>query len=146
MIWLKLLLEILGMQFVFSFEVLDFVFFSNSISDVKNLFRNDIYGSYFFEILFKDNQQNLNTELNKIFTSIIHPARPKDIEKYISQERFLVRETYEMYQKFTKSFIEKQRSNPNHLQWIYNVLELKSEVEKLKFCILLKFSNLIYLF
>ena len=97
------------------------------MQNVKNLFRNDIYGSYLMDIALKDVDQEKN-DLNKIFITIIHPARPKDIEKYVDHPYYLVLETAELYQSVSKPFIEKLVNTPGHLQWVYNILEHKAEV------------------
>lgn len=78
------------------------------------------------DIVLKDVGSEKNN-LNQIFSSIIHPARPKDIEKYMDQDTFLVRESAELYEKVTKPFILAQ-VNTGNLQWVYNILEHKAEV------------------
>ena len=95
------------------------------------MFRNDIYGTYLIDLAFggaEGAQSAVNGSLNRFSISLIHPARPKDIEKYSDQEIFLVHETAELYQRVTKPYIEAQVSTPGHLQWLYNVLEHKAEV------------------
>lgn len=76
--------------------------------------------------------------LNKIFLTVIHPASPKDIEKYLDHSISLIRETPEHYEKITKPFILEQVSIPGHLQWVYNILEGKAEVIYLKILIQIK--------
>ncbi|KAI2798331.1 hypothetical protein BLOT_014991 [Blomia tropicalis] len=104
--------------------------FSSSLSSVKNLFRNDIYGTYFMQFVSKDSNDELNN-LNQLFVSIIHPAKPNDIEKYLDHDRFLVQETGDHYRSVTKPFIDEQVSMPGHLQWVYNVLEHKAETDRI---------------
>lgn len=58
----------------------------------------------------------------------IYPATQKHIEKYSSQDIFLVEETPEMYEKITLPFIEKEQFS---LDWVYNVLEHKREADKI---------------
>ena len=94
-----------------------------------NLFRNDIYGSYLIDVIFDQLDDNLL--LNKIFMSIIHPASPKDIEKYIDHPRRMIAETSDLYERITKPYIDEQVSTPGHLQWLYNVLDGTAETDRI---------------
>lgn len=71
---------------------------------------------------------NISKETNKLFMSVIHPAKDKDIEKFLEQDTVLVGESYKLYLKVTFPYILKQTDN---LQWLYNVIELKAEVRLL---------------
>ena len=100
----------------------------NVLKPLVNLFRNDSYGSYNMEV--KDS--SLIHDWNKLFVNIVHPARPKDIEKALDMEYFLVHETPELYKNVTKPYIDSQVASGN-LLWLYNVLEKKAEVSFWRF-------------
>lgn len=82
-------------------------------------FHNDIYGNYF---AFPRSQ------LNGIKTTIIHPATDQHIQKYSSQEIYIVLETYETYKSLTLPHIESQQFS---LEWVDNILNHKSETERI---------------
>lgn len=102
--------------------------FGEVLENVKNIFRNDIYGSYLMDISLKDAEKN---NINKIAIRIIHPATQRDIEKYMNHPYFFVFETADLYKTVTKPFIEKLVTTPGHLQWVYNILEHKKEVDRI---------------
>lgn len=103
--------------------------FNQVIKRCTNLFRNDIYGSYLVNLILDDGEHD--ALLNKIFMTIIHPASPKDIEKYIDHPHRMIAETADMYERITKPYIEQQVSTPGHLQWLYNVLDGKAETDRI---------------
>lgn len=112
---------------------------------MKNLFRNDIYGSYLVDIVLNDEDQK-KSNLNQIFISIIHPAKPKDIEKYLDHPMHLILETAELYNTVTKPYIDALVNTAGHLQWLYNVLEHKAEVIFNNFMIFILYNKLYYYF
>ena len=81
--------------------------------------RNDIYGQYGLSV---------RPEFNRIKCNIIHPASQKHIQKYLSSPVHLVLETPELYQALTLPHIKSEQFS---LQWIYNVLDHKKEVERI---------------
>ncbi|KRT78156.1 hypothetical protein AMK59_7772 [Oryctes borbonicus] len=92
-----------------------------SSSYLKKIFHNDIYGNYeYFPVL----------ELNSIKTTVIHPATEKHIEKYCVQNPYIVDETPDVYQSIVLPYIIKEQFD---LQWVYNILEHKSEVDRILF-------------
>ena len=84
-------------------------------------FNNDIYGQYGLSV---------KSEFNRIKCNIIHPATQKHIEKYLASPLHLVLETPELYQAVTLPHIQSEQFS---LQWIYNVLDHKKEVERIIF-------------
>ena len=82
-------------------------------------FHNDIYGNYF---AFP------RSELNGIKTTVIHPATDKHIQKYLKQEIRVILETPALYKEVTLPHIESQQFS---LQWVQNILDHKSETERL---------------
>ncbi|PZC72801.1 hypothetical protein B5X24_HaOG210564 [Helicoverpa armigera] len=87
-------------------------------TELKTFFQNDIYGNY---------ECFPRSSLNGIKTSIIYPATEKHIAKFSQQETHIVLETPELYNKLTLPHIEKEQFN---LQWVYNILEGKSEQDR----------------
>ncbi|XP_067007715.2 m7GpppX diphosphatase isoform X2 [Anabrus simplex] len=90
-------------------------------SRLKRDFSNDIYGNYecYPEIQF-----------NNIKATIIHPATEKHIQKYESQPVHIIDETPEFYHTLTLPHLQKEQFN---LQWVTNIIEHKSEVERIVF-------------
>merc|ERR1712226_154101 len=88
-------------------------------TSLEEEFTNDAYGQY--HLLTKPS-------INTINTRIIRPATEKHILKYSEQQPSLLFETAEMYKNITKPFLEKQSFS---IQWVYNILEHKSESERI---------------
>ena len=84
-------------------------------------FTNDIYSQY--AALTKPSN-------NAICTQIIKPATEKHILKYTEQKAFILEETSEKYSTVTKPYLEKQKFS---IQWVYNILEHKTESERIVF-------------
>ncbi|KAG7209038.1 hypothetical protein KM043_015199 [Ampulex compressa] len=93
--------------------------FLNEDTTLQKVFRNDIYGNY---VCFPIKEHN---GLNAI---VIHPATPKHIEKFQKKELHIINETYEIYQNITLPYIN---SHSFSLDWVYNILEHKAEVENI---------------
>ncbi|XP_018586311.1 m7GpppX diphosphatase [Scleropages formosus] len=79
---------------------------------------NDIYTTYCLQP---------PAHLNVIKTTVVCPATEKHVRKYQEQETVLVEETAEDYRTITLPFLESQSFS---LQWVYNILEKKAEVEQ----------------
>ncbi|TKR81702.1 hypothetical protein L596_015533 [Steinernema carpocapsae] len=90
-------------------------------SKLNHLTQNDVYGNYVLEI---------PPELNAIKSTLIFPANEKHILKYRAQERFLIAETGEDFEKITLPHITASNFG---VQWVYNCLEHKSEQDRLIF-------------
>ena len=84
-------------------------------------FTNDIYGQYLLQP---------DPQFNKLKLNLIHPATQKHIDKYLSSPGHLIHETPELYRTVTLPHIKSQQFS---LQWVYNVLEHKKEVERIIF-------------
>ncbi|PIC30543.1 hypothetical protein B9Z55_021747 [Caenorhabditis nigoni] len=102
--------------------------FSEDKSDIEKLLetaklqeisRNDIFGSYNIEV---------DGKLNLLKSQLIYPVNDRLIAKYRQEEKFVIRETPELYETVTKPYIEKFQLN---LNWVYNCLEKRSEVDKI---------------
>jgi m7GpppX diphosphatase len=82
---------------------------------------NDIYKTY--ELL-------PSKEVNGIKTTLIYPATEKHIAKFSVQDSCIVNETPEEYRRVTLPYIE---SSAFSTKWVYNILEKRSEVERIVF-------------
>ena len=63
--------------------------------------------------------------------SLIHPATEMQISKYREQARYMVRETADVYRKVVAPWIQSLPAAKN--QWVYNILEGKTEQEHILF-------------
>ena len=90
-------------------------------TEAKQEFTNDIYGQY---------QVLPLPAINGIKANIVHPATEKHISKYLASPGHLVLETPDLYHGVTLPSLAKEQFS---LQWVYNVLEHKKEVERIIF-------------
>ncbi|KAF5287297.1 hypothetical protein FQR65_LT02170 [Abscondita terminalis] len=90
-------------------------------SSMKKIFHNDIYGNYEFFPKF---------DLNSLKATVIHPATEKHLQKYSVQNLYLVEETQTLYEDVTLPHIMKEQFD---LQWAYNILDHKSEADRIIF-------------
>ncbi|CAH1099186.1 unnamed protein product [Psylliodes chrysocephalus] len=90
-------------------------------NNLQKIFQNDIYGDYKY---FPSKQ------LSVIKTTVIHPATEKHIVKFSAQKCYMVDETPEIYKEIVLPHLAGEQL---HLQWVYNILEHKSEVERIHF-------------
>ncbi|CAF3484988.1 unnamed protein product [Adineta steineri] len=81
-------------------------------------FINDIYRQYTVAA---------RSACNNVKSTFIYPATPLHVEKYSKKDFALVTETHRRYETIVLPYIEKQQFN---LQWVYNVLDGKSERER----------------
>nr|XP_018904500.1 PREDICTED: m7GpppX diphosphatase [Bemisia tabaci] len=90
-------------------------------SELQKLFINDIFHKY---NCYPD------PHLNGLNATIIYPATEKLIQKYASQVIHIVEETPALYDSLTLPHILKTQ---NSLEWVYNILDHKSEQERIVF-------------
>ncbi|KAK0406156.1 hypothetical protein QR680_018399 [Steinernema hermaphroditum] len=90
-------------------------------SKMNLLVENDIYGNY---------EQEIPAHLNGVKTTLIYPATEKHILKYRAQDRYLIAETGDDYDKITLPHILESNLS---VQWVYNCLDHKSEQDRLIF-------------
>jgi m7GpppX diphosphatase len=64
--------------------------------------------------------------------NLIYPCTEKHIQKYSQQQLHMVTETTEIYSKYVRPYMEKQRSE-GRLDWMYNILEGRTEQEDVFF-------------
>ncbi|XP_068596544.1 m7GpppX diphosphatase [Brachionichthys hirsutus] len=89
-------------------------------STLKLEMKNDIYSTY---------QLQAPPHLNEIKTTLVWPATKKHVNKFKHQESFLVEETKEDYSTITLPYILLKRGL--NVQWVYNILEKKEEVDRI---------------
>lgn len=63
-------------------------------------------------------------------STVIYPATDKHIEKYSICQKYLIRETPELYEKITLPYLTESQFS---LDWVYNILEHKQERERIVF-------------
>lgn len=61
---------------------------------------------------------------------MVYPATEKHIEKYSICQKYVIRETPELYKHITLPYLE---SSQFSLEWVYNILEHKQETERIVF-------------
>ncbi|CUS15768.1 unnamed protein product [Tuber aestivum] len=83
--------------------------------------RNDIYHSFL---------ATQDSEYGEVKITLIFPATETHIRKYTHQELRMVVETPEIYRELVKPYVEEKRRN-GRLDWVYNILEYKSEKESI---------------
>ncbi|KAJ8969664.1 hypothetical protein NQ317_004894 [Molorchus minor] len=88
-------------------------------SSLHKVFRNDIYGDY---------KYLPTSELNTIKATVIHPATEKHLIKYSFQRCYFIDETPQIYNDIVLPHLTNEQFN---LQWVYNILEHKSEAERI---------------
>lgn len=83
--------------------------------------QNDIYNKFKIYPLYP---------FNNIQIQLIYPATEQHIQKYSMQEMLFVSETIDDYNNLTLKFINQTQLN---LNWVYNILEHKTESERIIF-------------
>ncbi|XP_017110207.2 m7GpppX diphosphatase [Drosophila bipectinata] len=95
-------------------------YFSSDLK-VATEFVNNIYGSF---------QVVPSRDLCGVKSTVIYPATDKHIEKYSICQKYLIRETPELYEKITLPYLKESQFS---LEWVYNILEHKQEKERIVF-------------
>jgi len=111
---------------VFTEEISDLNRVCTSDCSTLSHFKNEIYSTLSSTPIIKE----LVKDLGSLKASLIYPATEKHISKYLSQEIFVVEETGDDYRSITLPYLEADRFS---VQWIYNILEHKKEVERIIF-------------
>lgn len=88
-------------------------------------FLNDIYSSYIMTPALSDES------LSQIQATIIWPANEKALAKYTHIDKIFFSETYGDFKNIVGPYIENMlSSDENYNNWVYNILEGRSEVER----------------
>ncbi|SPP83154.1 m7GpppX diphosphatase [Drosophila guanche] len=88
---------------------------------VNTEFINNIYGSF---------QVVPSLDLCAVKSTVIYPATDKHVEKYSICQKYLIRETPDLYESTTLPYINESQFS---LEWVYNILEHKKETERIVF-------------
>ncbi|CAH0520016.1 unnamed protein product [Peronospora belbahrii] len=81
---------------------------------------NDVYSTF---------QGDVSRHVKPYKVNLIYPATERHVRKHMDQNFHMVVETEEAYRMITKPFID---NLPAHnLDWVYNILEHKSETERI---------------
>ncbi|XP_001359051.3 m7GpppX diphosphatase [Drosophila pseudoobscura] len=88
---------------------------------VDTEFINNIYGSF---------QVVPSPDLCGVKSTVIYPATDKHVEKYSICQKYLIRETPDLYESTTLPYINLSQFS---LEWVYNILEHKKETERIVF-------------
>ncbi|KAF8421238.1 HIT-like domain-containing protein [Tirmania nivea] len=99
----------------------------SNLSTLTVLGQNDIYHWFLASHSEPDNEKH-----PEIKFTFIYPATEKHIRKYSRQSLRMVTETPEVYRKLVKPYIESTRGG-GRLNWVYNILNHRSEAEKIVF-------------
>ncbi|KAK0083727.1 hypothetical protein PV325_008325 [Microctonus aethiopoides] len=95
--------------------------FFNETTEVNKIYQNDIYRGY---DVFPTNK------FNGLNATIIYPATPKHIEKYMPPEFYIVEESPELYKNVT---LPKLLSQQFSLKWVDNILNGTAEADRVIF-------------
>ena len=93
----------------------------SSGTELKQQFRNDIYGLY---------DSYIPSILNRTKANVIWPATQKHIDKWTRSPSFMVEETSALYNTIVLPFIELDQFSP---AWIREVLDHKKEADRIIF-------------
>ncbi|KAJ4368273.1 hypothetical protein N0V83_006629 [Neocucurbitaria cava] len=101
--------------------------FSTSLRNIKNLGANDIYA--WFLANSNPNFTGENGEPPPDFKlNLIYPCTEKHIKKYEKQGLRVVTETPEIYAKYVRPYMQRQREK-GALNWVFNIIEGRTEQE-----------------
>ena len=104
--------------------------FGRLLAHVKNLGENDIYYWYLANSL-PDNSVDKPTPPD-LKIDLIYPSTDKHIKKYSFQQSRSVTETPEIYGKYVRPYMQRCRED-GRLNWVYNILDGKSEQDNVLF-------------
>lgn len=103
---------------IFTPRLLDSTSLVLDAANITTSFVNDIYGRF---------HASLNTLYDVQF---IFPITPKHLLKYQRKQSRIIRQTAEEYEAKKEALLKKELS---HIQWVVNILEGKSEQERVLF-------------
>ncbi|EGZ16011.1 hypothetical protein PHYSODRAFT_560555 [Phytophthora sojae] len=83
---------------------------------------NDIYSTF---------QGDVARDVKPYKVNLIYPATERHVRKHTDQNFHIVVETKEAYRMITKPYIDS--IPPENIEWVYNILEHKSESERIIF-------------
>lgn len=92
---------------------------ADHVLEEEEFFQNDVYRKHFLQ---------LDKTFNRVQTDFIYPAPESIINKHSYQKVHIVNETGDIYFKYTKPLWIDQVPD-SHVDWLYNILDKKKEVE-----------------
>lgn len=100
--------------------------FPTSLSNIKNLGANDIY-AWFLANSNASSSSSGDVDIPPDFKlNLIYPCTEKHVKKYSSQALRVVNETPEIYAKYVRPWIQRQREKGT-LNWVFNIIEGRTE-------------------
>lgn len=102
-----------------AFDVPNFEDLCTEETVLHKVFHNDVYWNY---------DCSMASRFCGVKSTVICPANEKHILKFTPQELHIVEETAEVHRSVTAPFLEEEALN---LQWVYNILEGKSEQDRI---------------
>ncbi|KAF4551498.1 m7GpppX diphosphatase-like protein [Elsinoe fawcettii] len=102
--------------------------FISSLTSIQNLGDNDIYRWYLARTSPSPSSSSETPPPHDLKLNLIYPCTEKHIRKYTPQTARYVNETPEIYAKYVRPWIVRQREE-GRLTWVFNILEGKTEVE-----------------
>ncbi|KAI5805131.1 HIT-like domain-containing protein [Geopyxis carbonaria] len=108
-----------------STDILEAFSSKENLSEVSLLDKNDIY--HWFLASQTSGALPLHAEAK---ITLIYPATETHIKKYSSQNFRVITETPQIYRDLVKPFID-TKTEVGRLNWVYNILEHKSESERI---------------
>lgn len=98
---------------------------SHKSTSADRIFANDVYSSYML------NPSDASNELSKIKVTVVCPASESVLAKYSRSDCIFFSETPDSYTKIVEPFINNKLENDVGCNnWVYNILEGKSEVDR----------------
>jgi m7GpppX diphosphatase len=111
----------------FDTSVSNLTSFSTSLRNIKNLGANDIYSWFLANsnpaFIGDDGHAPPDFKLN-----LIYPCTQKHVNKYEAQGLRMVTETPEIYTKYVRPYMQRQREK-GALNWVFNIIEGRTEQE-----------------
>ncbi|KAL7267988.1 hypothetical protein RUND412_009405 [Rhizina undulata] len=101
----------------------------SNLPTLKLMESNDIYYWFLASHGSVSNPEDLLAHGEVKFT-LIYPATDSHVKKYSFQNSRMVTETPAIYREFVKPYVEAKRGN-GRLNWVYNILEHKTETERI---------------
>ncbi|TVY19608.1 m7GpppX diphosphatase [Lachnellula arida] len=100
----------------------------HTLSTLQNLGANDVY----FWYLASSPSSSDDGELSDLKINLIYPCTAQHIAKYSPQGVRMVTETAQIYRERVRPYMEGKREG-GRLNWVYNIIEGKTEVEDVIF-------------
>lgn len=101
--------------------------FPTSLTKIKNLGANDIY-SWFLANSNPESKGSAGDVPPDYKLNLIYPCTEKHIKKYSAQGVRMVTETPEIYAKYVRPWVQRQREKGT-LNWVFNIIEGRTEQE-----------------